>query len=122
MTINCSVLCHAINFMIWTSLTALLSERFHFMHGVVFSDRWLRDFTSCMELCLVIDGYLAASIGTGRHICLPGVCLHLCSCLHNIKHGGMIMLHKRFQKHEAFADIDEKSSQGIFNHFMPLVA
>ena len=35
------------------------------------------------------------------------------------------MLHELFQKHEAFAcDMftDEKSSQGIFGHFMPLVA
>ena len=52
-------------------------------------------------------------------------CVHAFSCLHNLQEGGKIMLHELFQKHETFAcDMftDEKSSQGIFGHFMPLVA
>ena len=52
-------------------------------------------------------------------------CVHVFSCLHNLQEGCMIMLHELFQKHEAFACnmfTDEKSSQGIFCHFMPQVA
>ena len=52
-------------------------------------------------------------------------CVHVFSCLHNLQEGGMIVLYELFQKHEAFACkifTDEKTSQGIFGHFMPLVA
>ena len=52
-------------------------------------------------------------------------CVHVFSCLHNLQEGGMIMLHELFQKHKALVCgmfTDEKRSQGIFGHFMPLVA
>ena len=101
MEINYSVLCHAINFVIWTSITTLL-----------------KDFTSCMEwYLLVIDSILSS-----KHMqaYMSIMCAPVCSCLHNLQQGGMIMLHKLFQRHEAFAChmfTDEKIIQGIFWSF-----
>ena len=54
-----------------------------------------------------------------------GVGLPVCSCLRNLHQEVMIMLHKLFQDYETFACqvfSDEKIFQGIFGHFMPLVA
>ena len=77
------------------------------MHAILFPDR----------LYPKQEAYRLAHMSTG--------CIHVCSSLHNLQQGGMIMLHELFQKHEAFTChmlTHEKSSQCIFDHFMPLVA
>ena len=79
MTINCTTLCHAINFMIWTSHIA-----YH-----------LRDFTSCMEWYLVIESFLGSN---HRQAHISSRRVHVCFYLHNLQRGDMAMLPKLFQK------------------------
>ena len=70
--------------------------------------------------------YEENSLWCRRYPAVPYVYL-VCTCmfyLYNLQNGGVIMLHKIFQKHEAFACYmlaDEKSSQGNLGHFIQLV-
>ena len=78
--------------------------------------------TSCMKWYLLIDSILTSNC---RQVYMFTGCVPAFSCFHNLQKGGLIMLHKLLQRHKAFPChmfSNQKYSQCIFGHFMPLVA
>ena len=53
------------------------------------------DFTSYMEWCVVIDSILSSK---HRQEHMSTMCVPVCSCLHYLQQGQMIMLHKLLKK------------------------